>query len=236
MIRIAVVDDEEDSLDTLKAYLERYRREKGLSFDIKTFTDGDGITANYRPVYDIILLDVKMPFMDGISAAEMIRDVDPEVVLLFITNLPQYAIKGYAVEALDYVLKPVSYFAFSQKLERAIARIKQKTKRFLTISVKGGLHKLDVADICYIESWGHNMFVHTKQREYKTAGKMKDIEAQLAPFHFYRGNYGYIINLEHVNGVVDGCALVHGKKLLLSRSRKNGFLEALTNYIGGGTQ
>jgi DNA-binding LytR/AlgR family response regulator len=236
VICIAVVEDEEVSLNTLKEYLERYQREKELLFDIKTFTDGDGITANYRPLYDIILLDVKMPLMDGISAAEMIRKVDPEVVLLFITNLPQYAIKGYAVEALDYVLKPVSYFAFSQKLERAISRIKKKSKHFLVIPVKGGIQKLDIADIFYIESWGHILFAYTKQGKYKTSGRMKDIEKQLAPVNFYRGNYGCIINLEHVNGVVDGCALVNGKKFLLSRSRKNGFLEALTNYIGGGTK
>jgi DNA-binding LytR/AlgR family response regulator len=236
MIRIAVVEDERASLDTLTEYLERYQRDKGLLFDIKIFTDGDGITANYRPQYDIILLDVKMPLVDGISAAEMIRKVDPEVVLLFITNLPQYAIKGYAVEALDYVLKPVSYFAFSQKLERAIARIKKKSKHFLTVPVKGGMQKLDVADIFYIESWGHNVFVYTKQGEYKTSGRMKDIEERLAPVNFYRGNYGCIINLEHVNGVVDGGALVNGKKIPLSRSRKNGFLEALTNFIGGGVK
>lgn len=234
MIRIAVVEDEEASLDRLKGYLEKYQNEKGLRFDIKTFTDGDGITANYRPLYDIILLDVKMPLVDGISAAEMIRTVDPEVVLLFITSLPQYAIKGYAVEALDYVLKPVSYFAFSQKLERAIARIKKKTRHFLSVPVKGGIRKLDVADIFYIESWGHKVFVHTRLGEYETSGRMKDIEAELAPLHFYRGNYGAIINLELVSGVVNGCALVNGKKLPLSRSRKSGFLEALTNYIGGG--
>jgi DNA-binding LytR/AlgR family response regulator len=233
VIRIAVVEDEIASLNNLKEYLEKYQRDKGLLFNIKTFTDGDGITANYRPVYDIILLDIKMPLVDGISAAEMIRKVDPEVVLLFITNLSQYAIKGYAVEAMDYVLKPVSYFAFSQKLERAIERIKKSPKTFLTIPVKGGIQKIDISDIFYIESQGHKLIVCTKSREYETSGRMKDIEEQLTPVNFYRGNYGYIINLEYVSGVRDGCALVNGKKLLLSRSRKNGFLEALTNYIGG---
>ena len=66
-----------------------------------------------------------MKFMDGMSAAEEIRKVDTEVVIIFITNMAQYAIRGYAVDALDYVLKPVSYFAFSQRLSRAIGRMKK---------------------------------------------------------------------------------------------------------------
>ena len=81
-----------------------------------TFTDGDEIAGGYKSVYDIILMDVQMRFMDGMSAAEEIRKVDPEVVIIFITNMSQYAIRGYAVDALDYVLKPVSYFAWSESL------------------------------------------------------------------------------------------------------------------------
>ena len=81
---------------------------------------GDEIALGYKAVYDIILMDIEMKFMDGMMAAEEIRKVDTEVIIIFITNSPQYAIKGYAVDALDYVLKPVSYYAFSQRLGRAV--------------------------------------------------------------------------------------------------------------------
>ena len=67
--------------------------------------------SGYRFQFDIILMDIEMRFMDGMSAAEEIRQMDKDVVIIFITNMPQYAIRGYAVEALDYMLKPVSYFA-----------------------------------------------------------------------------------------------------------------------------
>ncbi len=75
-------------------------------------------------------MDVEMKFMDGMSAAEEIRKMDTEVVIIFITNMAQYAIRGYAVDALDYVLKPVSYFAFSQRLNRAIGRMKKRDKDY----------------------------------------------------------------------------------------------------------
>ena len=87
-----------------------------------------------------------MRFMDGMTAAEKIRELDSEVVLMFITNMIQYAVRGYEVDAMDYVVKPVEYFAFSQKLDKAIGRIQKKTEVFLKVPVEDGVKKLN---ICY---------------------------------------------------------------------------------------
>ena len=67
-----------------------------------------------------------MPRLGGMPTAERIRQLDPEVVLIFVTNMAQYAIRGYEVDALDFVLKPVSYYQFSTKLERALQRIQRR--------------------------------------------------------------------------------------------------------------
>ena len=85
---------------------------------ISVFTDGDEITEGYRPNYDIILMDIEMCFMNGMTAAQEIRKLDPEVVIIFITNMVQYAIQGYAVGALDYILKPVNYEEFGSCIDR----------------------------------------------------------------------------------------------------------------------
>ena len=126
VIQIAVVEDEELYANQLKEFLHQYETEKGISFEISYFSDGDGIVYNYRSQYDIILMDVQMKFMDGMSAAEEIRKVDSQVIIIFITNMRQYAIRGYAVEALDYVVKPITYFAFSERLGRAIEKVKRR--------------------------------------------------------------------------------------------------------------
>ena len=151
MIRVAIVDDDRKDIQQLQAYLEQYRRESGEAMDITVFTDGDEIAEGYRPRFDLILMDVEMRFLDGMSAAREIRKTDPEVVIIFITNMAQYAIQGYEVDALDYVLKPVSYFAFSQRLGRAITRMKRRGARYLTIPVKGGARKLEASQIYYVE-------------------------------------------------------------------------------------
>lgn len=232
MIKIAIVEDEHAYAMQLQDYLHQYENETGEVFEISLFSDGDEIVNKYRPIYDIILMDVEMKFMDGMSAAEEIRKVDTEVVIMFITNMPQYAIRGYAVDALDYVLKPVSYFAFSQKLNRAISRMKKRETKTLSISIKGGTVRLDVANIMYIESQGHTLIFHTAGANYETSGTMKDMEKELSNYDFFRGNKGYLINLAHVDSIKDGCAVVRGEQLLLSRARKKEFMETLTRYWG----
>ncbi len=233
MIKVAIVEDEASYAEQLADYLRRYGQENGEAFEIVRFADGDAIVNKYKAQYDIILMDVQMKFMDGMSAAEEIRKVDTEVVIIFITNMAQYAIRGYAVDALDYVLKPISYFAFSQRLNRAIARMKKREQKALSLSIKGGAIRVDIADIYYIESQGHNLIVHTANGNYESAGAMKEMEEKLAGMDFFRGNKGYLINLAHVDGVQDGSAMVKGEALLISRSRKKDFMEALTNYWGG---
>ena len=231
MISIAIVDDESSYVDQLKQYFDRYISESGESIKLSFFSDGDGIVHKYKSQYDIILMDVEMKFMDGMSAAEAIRNIDKEVVIIFITHTPQYAIRGYEVEALDYIIKPVSYFAFSQRLARAITRMKKREQKSVIISVKGGVVRLAANTIYYIESQGHDLIYHTSRGEYVTSGTMKDSEETLKSLHFFRGSKWYLINLALVEGLEDGAARMKDRKLVsLSRGRKKEFMAALAQY------
>ncbi len=232
MIKIAIVEDEVMYGEQLRTYLEQYEKEEGETFDITLYTDGDQIVHKYKSDFDIILMDVEMKFMDGMSAAEEIRKIDSEVVIIFITNMAQYAIRGYAVDALDYVLKPVSYFAFSQRLKRAIERMHKRESKCIMVNIKGGTVRVNIANIFYVDSQGHTLILHTILGNYATTGTMKEMEEKLSGMNFCRGNKGYLINLQHVDGIQDGCAIVRGEKLVLSRARKKEFMEALTEYWG----
>lgn len=232
MLRFAIVEDEKQYAMQMQEYLERYASEKRERIKVEWFSDGEDIAIGYKANYDIILLDVKMQFMDGMKTAQYIREKDSEVVIIFVTNMAQYAIKGYEVDAMDYVLKPLSYFAFSQKIERATARMQRRQERYITISIQGGFKKLAVSNIYYVESQGHTLLYHTIDGVEVSSGTMRGAEEILMPYHFFRCNKGYLVNLEHVTGMKDGCALVHDEELLVSRARKNSFLAALTDYIG----
>ena len=102
MIRIAVVEDEEYYVNQLTGYLNEYQKTEKEELDITVYRDGDAVTAEYKSQFDIILMDIQMKFVDGMTAAEEIRKMDSEVVIIFITNMTRYAIRGYEVDALDY--------------------------------------------------------------------------------------------------------------------------------------
>jgi DNA-binding LytR/AlgR family response regulator len=231
MIKIAIVEDDLTYARQLKEYLQKYASEYSEQFEISEYLDGDAIVEGYHSQFDIILMDVEMRFMNGMTAAEEIRKTDNEVVIIFITNMPQYAIRGYAVQAFDYILKPVSYFAFSQRLVRAISRMKKREQKSLIVPIKGGGVRIDVSSVYYIESQGHDIIYHTSLGEYVSSGTMKELETTLTPHHFFRGSKWYLINLQQVDGFENSTAtLKNGKKIPLSRSRKKEFMEALAKY------
>lgn len=89
MIRIALVEDDPGYRAQIRDYLDRYSKEYDQKLIVTDFSDGDEIALNYKAGYDVILMDIEMKFMDGMTAAEMIRQKDAEVVIIFITNLPQ---------------------------------------------------------------------------------------------------------------------------------------------------
>lgn len=232
-MRIAIVEDETIYAEKLRDYLQRYTRDYGQEWDVTFFPDGISFLNGFKGQFDVILMDVSMPVLNGMEVAKRLRAIDSEVVLLFVTNLAQYAIRGYEVGAFDYILKPIHYFPFSQRLSRAVGRVRSKTKNHLILNAREGTQKLDVNTIYYVESRDHDLIFHTGSGIFTLGGTMKDVEQRLQPYSFFRCNKGYLVSLRHVDSVQDGCALVHGQKLLISRTRKNEFMEALINYVGG---
>lgn len=235
MIRIALVEDDLNYRKKLVSYLEQYEKESCGKIYIAVFTDGDEIVEEYKADYDIILMDIEMKFMDGMTAAEKIREVDSEVVIIFITNMPQFVMKGYMVDALDYVLKPITYFSFSQKIDRAITRMKKRNEKYITIAIKGGMQKLNVAKILYIEVQDHSLIFHTVNGEYTTKGTMRDVEELLRKENFFRCNKCYLINLGYVENIQNYDVKVKSDVVQVSRSRKKGLIDALNNYLNEGS-
>ena len=232
MFRIAVVEDEDIYVSQLTEYLKKYEEETGETFTVTIYRDGDGITADYKAQFDIILMDIQMKFMDGMAAAEEIRKMDSEVIIIFITNMTQYAIRGYEVDALDYMLKPVNYFAFSQKLDKALNKVKNTRSFYVTLAVKGGLQKIDVANLIYVESQRHVLLYHVGKEVLSTRGNMQEVEKVLVPHGFFRSNKGYLVNLKYVDTVQDGCCVIGKDVLPIARARRKEFMETLTKYIG----
>lgn len=232
MVSIAVVEDDPQFVQDIENYLKRFEIESGESFTIKHFSDGYAIVDGYRANYDIILMDIEMGLMNGMEAAREIRKSDDEVTIIFITSMARYAIQGYSVRALDYVLKPVSYTAFAETLKKAISGVRRKTERYITVNYKDGIVKLKAADISWIESRGHRLTFHTQSGEYETTVySMKEMEGKLAGDAFLRASSGTLVNLRRVTGAKNGCVEVDGQQIPISRGRKAEFMSALVSSM-----
>lgn len=235
MLYIAVVEDDEACRVQLTEYINRFGAERGLALNVTQFQDGGELLENHRPDFDIILLDIEMPGVDGMSAAEEIRGRDEDVVLVFVTNMAEYAVQGYSVGALDFILKPVEYGTFALKLNRAVSRVKSREGTQVLLTTAEGAVRLETKQIYYVEVQNRILYYHTDHGVYKVRGTMQGVEQELEARHFVRCNYWYLVNLRHVSEVRDNIAVVAGSELEISRRNRSAFLHALTNYVGGNT-
>ena len=232
MYKIAIVEDEEKQVQKIKKLLHQYEKEKLVDFELTFFSDGDEIVEKYDCSFDLILMDIMMQFMDGMTAAEEIRKKDETVIIIFITNMVNYAIKGYQVGAFDYILKPITYFPLEKSLNRALTKLnKEDSAVYINIGSNSNTQKLALKEICYIEIYAHYLTFYTIRGEYTVYMRLKDVEDVLQGKNFFRVGKGAIVNLRYVEGVENGCCAICGKMLAISRAKKKEFMEQLTYYM-----
>lgn len=234
-MHIAIAEDEKECTDVLTEYLSLFGQENNVEIQCRTYQNGMELLSSYQPVWDLLLLDIEMPLMDGLTLAHKIREIDPNVMIVFITKTAQYAMAGYEVAALDYILKPVNYYAFSLKMRRALSILQTRQQRHLVVQGNGFIRKITLDTIRYIDVLGHTITYHTPQGTISSTGStsIRVLESDLAPNGFVRCSQCYLVNLQYVQSVEkDTVVLTGGECLGISRNRRKPFMQALLDYWG----
>ena len=136
MINIAIVDDEEKERRLLTSYIERHFSNDKRRYNITLFDRAETFLYNYKSNFDVIFMDIELPGMNGMETSKKLRELDSVVTLIFVTNMAQFAVKGYEVQAMDFVVKPVSYYDFSLKMKRAECAISSREGADIVIDRK----------------------------------------------------------------------------------------------------
>ena len=233
MVRVAVVEDDPLFASELKSFLKRFGQENKEEFQITSYENGMEFVELYSPTTDIIFMDIKMPFLNGMEAAKKIREIDPHVCLIFVTNMIEFATKGYEVDALYYLVKPVEYFDFSVKLKKAIKTAQQNDSGELILKFKEGFNRIKIDDIRYIEVSAHNLIFHMENTNHIIRGTLKKMTEDLKSKSFSRCNHYSLINLKYVSALNQDRIKVGKQELQISRSKRKSFLDDLTKYLGG---
>ena len=236
MYRIAIVEDNAKSAEKLKRYLKRFSQERNIPLQYSVFVDGMDFVSDYKADFDVILMDIEMPHMDGMEAARRLRAMDEEVCLIFVTNLAHYAIEGYEVRAMDFLVKPVEYDNFSLKLQKALASRSRMQKKELVINNGSGFRRIRLDELYYIEVMDHNLIYHTTGGDFSERGSIREKEELLRDFGFARASNSFLVNLRYATAFSGGDVTVAGARIPVGRTKKKDFLKSLTEYLGDSFQ
>lgn len=234
MIRIAIVEDEQEQINIMQEFLTRYEQEKNVDFEVAVFDSGVKFLADYQPIYDLVFMDIQMPHLNGLDTARTIFSMDKNIGIVFVTNMMQYAIKGYEVDALDFIVKPLKYYQFSVKLARVIEKVRKREGREIVLTVSKKKIRLSVSEIYYVMVDKHTLVYHTSRGTFEEKGSsMSECAATLADCGFALCNSGCLVNLEHVTSVNKGTVSISKfpEELALSRGKKNEFTEKFMTYM-----
>lgn len=231
MLNIVIIEDEDAAADALETFLDRYAAEKSEELSHTRFRCTTDFISNYRGA-DIVFMDINIPNdIDGISAARRLRELDASVTLIFTTSFEQFAVKGYEVEAFDFIVKPIAYKDFAFRMSRAVKHVRKGKLDMVNIKTDGKLVIIPAKDIKYVEVIKHKLLFHTVNGIIESTGTLHETEAMLADKYFVRGNRYYIVNLWYVRGMEGSSVNVDGEWLTVSRPQKKDFLSAMNKYL-----
>lgn len=233
-MKIAVCDDDPQGLERISYFIDTYKRESKVQLTCKTFQSSTAlISSMVSGDYDILLLDILMPGINGMQAAYEIRAFDAGVKIVFLTSSPEFAVESYAVKAYDYILKPVSKDKLFSILDAVIAE-EQKPLEGLTVKTQLGMARILFSRLAFVEIMNKKLYFHLAD------GGVQEVTASLSAFEeellarseFVKVHRSYIVNLWQMSELGAKELITHaGKTVPISRLLYGKVREAYMKHL-----
>ena len=228
--RIAICDDEQNQIEYITSIVASWSAHEGHGCEIRTFASAEAFLFEYEEdkAYDILLLDVEMKNINGIELAKRIRKDNNRAEIIFITSHFEFVGEGYEVDALHYLIKPISLEKLTQVLTKAAEKLSVEPPS-VVISCEGETVKLYESDILYVESFLHYIVIHTKDNEYKIKENISVFENKVSDV-FYRIHRSYLVSLKYITRISRTSVNIGNTELPLSRGKYDNINRAFIEH------
>ena len=233
MINCLIIDDEQGAIDVLTHYVKKI---PFLNLVGACLGPLEALDKIYSEKVDLVFLDIHMPELSGIDFMKLMKG---RVRVILTTAYSQYALEGYELNVIDYLLKPIPFERFVNAVQKAKEALEPKelveTKippknedEFMYVKTDSRIQKVRFGDIRYIESLGNYVSIYTEQERIVTLLTMKDVEERLPQQHFMRIHRSFVISLDYVQ-FIEGNQIFLDKKtaLPLGETYRDKFFKAL---------
>jgi len=222
---ISICDDETYFTSKLRQLLDEYCNIKGICLSVLTFSNGEEFFLSGQ-VSDIILMDIKLPGTDGMETIQRLRNLGNDSQVIFITAYQEYVFQAFDVDAVHYILKPVTAKKLFPALDKAVNRASGNEKMLL-ITNGTSASRIPIKDIIYCEALNHQITVHTLTDQYQFFGTLDALQDKLDD-RFFRSHRSYLVNMDHVTYKETGFAIMSGgDKILIARRKQQEFTKQL---------
>lgn len=234
MYRILIVEDDDVTAAQLQGHVERYAHEHDLDVVMTRLSSALDLPERAADA-DLVFLDIELPRINGMDAALESRSHNTTTLIIFVTNLAQYAVKGYQANALDFMVKPFTYYDLALRLDRALQALRRRGVRRIVVRTREGTRLFPASELVFLDTSHHDVVYHLADGSTVSArGSLKGTWDSLGGAPFLRISSGCIINMAHVRNLRDAeVSLSTGDLVWMSRANKRRCLEEIARYLGG---
>lgn len=229
---VVIVEDDLQCADKLSKLISKFFDDAHLPFSLKVFNSSLEALEKRSGFEDLYFLDIDLPHVNGMELAKKIREKDEKVIIIFCSNLAQFALRGYEVGAFDYIVKPFDYSNIAHRLNRAlnVDLHRQSEKIILKVASSENV-VIDHNSIIYIEKERNYLVFHTAKEDYWVRGSLHEYEKMLPKDSFSYCKKGVYVNLSYVEKTIGDAIVVNNKELPLARQRKKEFMKDLFGFF-----